>query len=67
MDEPREAEGIRGGANLQAERIRTKTPVCDQCQILVINNVPCHEFGCPNKNKPIQYRKRTRRVMRCKR
>lgn len=24
---------------------------CDQCDVLVINNVVCHEHGCPNKNK----------------
>jgi hypothetical protein len=22
--------------------------VCDQCQMLSINGVPCHETGCPN-------------------
>lgn len=22
---------------------------CSQCQYLVINRVPCHEFGCPNQ------------------
>jgi hypothetical protein len=21
---------------------------CDQCQMLAINGVPCHETGCPN-------------------
>lgn len=21
---------------------------CDQCQMLSINGVPCHEIGCPN-------------------
>ena len=21
---------------------------CSQCEALVINNVPCHETGCPN-------------------
>jgi len=24
---------------------------CDQCDILVINNVVCHETGCPNTQK----------------
>ena len=24
---------------------------CDQCNMLVINNTPCHETGCPNTNK----------------
>jgi hypothetical protein len=23
---------------------------CDQCQMLSINGVPCHETGCPNTN-----------------
>lgn len=23
---------------------------CDQCQMLCINGVPCHEMGCPNAN-----------------
>lgn len=26
-------------------------PGCDQCQMLNINGVNCHEHGCPNKNK----------------
>lgn len=21
---------------------------CDQCAAVVINNIPCHEHGCPN-------------------
>lgn len=29
-----------------AKRIR-----CDQCVVLVINNVICHEIGCPNSKK----------------
>lgn len=24
---------------------------CSQCQALVINGVPAHEFGCPNKRR----------------
>ena len=24
---------------------------CSQCSALVINGVPCHETGCPNKRK----------------
>ena len=23
--------------------------ICSQCEALVINNVPCHEIGCPNQ------------------
>lgn len=23
---------------------------CDQCEMLSINGVPCHERGCPNKD-----------------
>lgn len=30
-------------------------PICDQCEVLVINNVPCHEHGCPNRDKPWEY------------
>jgi hypothetical protein len=29
-----------------AKRIATRIP-CDQCEILYINNVRCHETGCP--------------------
>jgi hypothetical protein len=24
---------------------------CDQCEMLSINGVPCHETGCPNSRK----------------
>ena len=24
---------------------------CDQCEMLMINGVPCHETGCPNSRK----------------
>lgn len=24
---------------------------CDQCQMLSINGLPCHETGCPNSRK----------------
>ena len=24
---------------------------CDQCEVLSINGVPCHETGCPNSRK----------------
>lgn len=24
---------------------------CDQCQMVSINGVACHEIGCPNANK----------------
>lgn len=27
---------------------RIYRPVCDQCQVLVINGVVCHEIGCPD-------------------
>ena len=23
-------------------------PHCEQCEVLVINGIPCHETGCPN-------------------
>lgn len=30
--------------------MKTKTVkvYCDQCQMLSINGIPCHEIGCPN-------------------
>lgn len=24
---------------------------CEQCNAIVINQVPCHEHGCPNSNQ----------------
>ena len=24
---------------------------CDQCEMLSINGIPCHEIGCPNAKK----------------
>ena len=24
---------------------------CDQCEMVSINGVACHEFGCPNRYK----------------
>ena len=30
-----------------AERIRL---YCDQCELLAINGVACHETGCPNQH-----------------
>jgi len=27
---------------------------CSQCEAVVINGLPCHEHGCPNKKKPEQ-------------
>ena len=30
---------------------RWKKVHCDQCQVLVINNVVCHEHGCPTQRK----------------
>jgi hypothetical protein len=29
----------------------TRKLYCSQCEILAINNVPCHEQGCPNAKK----------------
>ena len=31
--------------------MRKKTISCDQCQMLSINRVACHETGCPNSHK----------------
>lgn len=30
---------------------KTWTPRCSQCEVVVINNVACHEQGCPNEVK----------------
>jgi len=30
------------------KRIKRVRVHCDQCQMLVINGVACHETGCPN-------------------
>ena len=29
-----------------------RIPRCDQCQMLNISGVNCHEHGCPNAHKP---------------
>jgi hypothetical protein len=29
-------------------KYRYRTVTCDSCEVLVINNVICHETGCPN-------------------
>jgi hypothetical protein len=46
--------------------MRTRTPICDSCEILVINNVACHELGCPDRNKPMKYRRKngTRKIVK---
>ena len=31
--------------------MRGKRVKCDQCVVLVINGVICHELGCPNVKK----------------
>ena len=28
---------------------------CDQCEMLSINGVACHETGCPNSRKAFRY------------
>lgn len=28
---------------------KSRPVTCDSCAVLVINNVVCHEFGCPKK------------------
>lgn len=33
--------------------MKTQTITCDDCNILVINNHPCHELGCPSAWKGI--------------
>lgn len=33
------------------KRRRWRKIKCDQCEILVINNMVCHEQGCPNTPK----------------
>ena len=37
--------------SINAEVYNVRVPVsCDQCQMLSINGVACHETGCPNQN-----------------
>lgn len=31
------------------------TVTCNQCQVLVINNIPTHEIGCPNSKEDDDY------------
>lgn len=31
-----------------AATVNARRPRCSQCEVLVINNTPCHETGCPN-------------------
>lgn len=33
---------------MRATKVRVH---CDQCQMLSINGIPCHESGCPNSRK----------------
>jgi hypothetical protein len=42
---------IANGFDLQHDRTPASTSDvrCSQCEALVINGVPCHESGCPNK------------------
>jgi hypothetical protein len=35
---------------------------CDQCESLVINNIPTHELGCPNARKTWQINEETERI-----
>ena len=30
--------------------MKTKKLNCNQCEMLSINGIPCHELGCPNTN-----------------
>jgi len=33
------------------KRVSAYAPVrCDQCEMVSINGVACHEMGCPNRN-----------------
>lgn len=34
-----------------AKRKRPRKVSCDQCQLVVINGIPCHEHGCPNARR----------------
>lgn len=33
--------------------MQTKKVTCPDCAVLVINNVICHEFGCPSDSRYI--------------
>ena len=36
--------------------VKMRIVPCDQCNDAMIQGVYCHELGCPNKDKPIQYK-----------
>lgn len=35
---------VRSGPEAGNYRVK-----CPQCEVLVVNGVPCHESGCPNR------------------
>jgi hypothetical protein len=45
---PRAASAKAGGS---VGRTLAGNPGCNQCEMLNINGIPCHETGCPNESK----------------
>ncbi len=43
---------IFGGptTTLKPKKRRTRRIRCDQCDVLAINGIGCHEHGCPNSH-----------------
>jgi HK97 family phage prohead protease len=46
------------------EKIVPKKPKCDSCEMMVINNIPTHEQGCPNAKKSVIVKARAEGVGR---
>lgn len=40
-----------GFPTIEEEEEENNIIKCSRCEILVINNTPCHETGCPNARK----------------
>ena len=40
--------------------MKTHTVTCDSCEVLVINNIICHEIGCPDA-----WKDETRKCFNC--
>jgi hypothetical protein len=61
-----------GKHHLELTMAKTRRVKCDQCQLLRINGVVCHEIGCPNmprkcKDCKREFKSSWRFADRCKR
>jgi hypothetical protein len=48
---PRAASGKKAWSGEDMEMADLNVPSCNQCEMLAINGVNCHETGCPNEGK----------------